>query len=97
LEVALKLSRFCNIARRSKVVDHARLSYALSSGTLFAIAVSHQQRIFLTCGSIAADLPMLFITQYKLRAFRLSAVTVSLHYLPRCLRSTVTCGEAPTS
>jgi len=40
---------------------------------------------------------MLFITQYKLRAFWLSAVTVSLHYLPRSLRSTVTCGEAPTS
>jgi len=27
----------------------------------------------------------------------LSAVTVSLHYLPRYLRSTVTCGKTPTS
>jgi len=25
----------------------------------------------------------------------LSTVTVSLHYLPRCLRSTVTCGKTP--
>jgi len=25
----------------------------------------------------------------------LSAVIVSLHYLPRCLRSTVTCGKPP--
>jgi len=25
----------------------------------------------------------------------LSAVTISLHYLPRCLRSTVTCGKIP--
>jgi len=27
----------------------------------------------------------------------LSAVTVSLHYLPRSLRSTVACGKTPTN
>jgi len=32
----------------------------------------------------------------KLRALPLTAVTVSLHYLPRCLRSIVTCGKTPT-
>jgi len=48
-------------------LDHTRLlSYSFSSGTLFAITVSHQQRVFLTCGSIATYLPMLFITQYKI-------------------------------
>ena len=33
---------------------------------------------------------------FNLRALPLSAVTVSLHYLPRCLRS-VTCGKTPTT
>ena len=33
----------------------------------------------------------------KLRAFPISAVTVSLHYLPRCLRSAVTSGKTPTT
>jgi len=32
----------------------------------------------------------------NLRALLLSAVTVSLHYLPRCLCSIVTCGKTPT-
>jgi len=32
----------------------------------------------------------------KLRAFQLSSVTVSLHYLPGCVHSAVACGEAPT-
>jgi len=33
--------------------------------------------------TIATDSPMLLFTQLKLRAFRLSAVTVSLHHLPQ--------------
>jgi len=33
----------------------------------------------------------------NLRGSPLSAVTVSLHYLPRCLHSTVTCGKTPTT
>jgi len=33
----------------------------------------------------------------KLRAFPISAVTVSLHYLPRCLRSTATCSKTPAT
>jgi len=33
----------------------------------------------------------------KLRAFPKSDVTVSLHYMPRCLRLTVTCGQTPTT
>jgi len=39
---------------------------------------------FQTCGNIAADSLMLFSHSIKLRAFPLSTVTVSLHYLPRC-------------
>ena len=31
------------------------------------------------------------------RAFPLSAVTAALHYLPRCLSSTLTCDETPTT
>ena len=34
-----------------------------------------------------------FSHSMKLRGLPLSAVTVLLHYLPRCLRSTVTCGK----
>jgi len=33
----------------------------------------------------------------NLRALPLSAVTVSLHYLPRCLHSIVRCGKTPTT
>jgi len=33
----------------------------------------------------------------NLRALLLSAVTVSLHYLPRCLHSIVTCGKTSTT
>jgi len=33
----------------------------------------------------------------NLRALPLSAVTVSLHYLPRRLHSVVTCGKTPTT
>jgi len=36
---------------------------------------------------------MLFSNSIKLRAFSLSADTVSLQYMPRCLRSTVTCAK----
>jgi len=38
-----------------------------------------------------------FSHSINLRAFPLLAVTVSLNYLPRCLRSKVTCGKTPTS
>jgi len=31
----------------------------------------------------------------RLPCLSLSAVTISLHYLPRCLRLTVTCGKMP--
>jgi len=30
-------------------------------------------------------------------AYPLSAVTVTLHYLPRCLRSTVPCNKTPAT
>jgi len=33
----------------------------------------------------------------KLRTSSLSAVTISLHYLARCLRSTITCGKTPSA
>ena len=33
----------------------------------------------------------------NLRALPLSAVSVSLHYLPRCLRSIIACGKTPTT
>jgi len=33
----------------------------------------------------------------NLRGLPLSAVSVSLHYLPRCLRSIATCGKTPTT
>ena len=38
-----------------------------------------------------------FSHSIKLNGLPLSAVTVSLHYLPRCLCSTVTCGKTPTT
>jgi len=37
----------------------------------------------------------LFSHSIKLLGLLLSAVIVSLHYLPNCLRSTVTCGKMP--
>jgi len=44
--------------------------------------------IFQTCGCIAVDKLWLLFTQYKTTGLPLSAVTVSLHYLPRYLPST---------
>jgi len=38
-----------------------------------------------------------FSRNIKLRDLPLSTATVSLQYLPRCLRSTVTCGKTPTT
>jgi len=38
-----------------------------------------------------------FSHSIKLRSLPLSAVTVSLDYLPRCVRSTITCGKRPTT
>jgi len=39
--------------------------------------------------------PWCFLHSIKLFGLPLSAVTVSLRYLPRCLRSTVTGGKTP--
>ena len=38
-----------------------------------------------------------FFSHMMIRDLPLSAVTVSLHYLPRCLRSSVTCNKTPTT
>jgi len=53
---------------------------------------------FQAFGSIANDSLMLF-TQYciNVRGLPLPAVTFKLHYLPRCLRSTVTCNKMPAT
>jgi len=39
----------------------------------------------------------LFSHSIKLRGLPLSAITVSLRHLPRCLRSAVTCGKTPST
>ena len=39
----------------------------------------------------------LFSHSIKLRGLPLSATTVSLRHLPRCLRSAVTCGKTPST
>jgi len=38
-----------------------------------------------------------FSHSIRTRAFPLSAVTAALHYLPRCLSSTLTCSKTPTT
>ena len=48
-----------------------------------------------SCHFPAFQHPCFFSHNIKLFGFLLSAVTVSLHYLPRCLRSTVTGGKTP--
>jgi len=54
-----------------------------------------QSQKLLFVGRNAFSLLLLF-AQYK-TALPLSAVIVSLHFLQRCLRSTVTCGKMPTT
>ena len=53
----------------------------------------------LVSGSIPTDSVVILFTQNKstVRDFPLSAVTVSLLYLPRCLRSAITCNKTLTS
>jgi len=37
------------------------------------------------------------IEEASLRSLKKQVITVSLHYLPRCLRLTITCGETPAT
>jgi len=64
------------------------------------IVHTHSLRLtmkFSNFGSIVIDTPMLFLHSTKLRAFPLSVVNVSLHYLPRRLCSTVKCNKTPST